>query len=935
MKKFKLFYYPIVAVLILFLCVGGFLNSTLGDFSTDIELSTVYDYATSVTSKDGSDIEYNDFDVDYSSTVSDHKERGEIVSAITKAIKGAYADNYDGFYDKNGTSKSLSTATSGTNISELLLGKKSGVSSGNTEKDVYEIVPAYYSTYKNVTSDEFASYGDNADDSNVIKTKKIQNVVLYVPGKDTKSKIDIDGNKFTIDTAALSDAVMIVSHFDSKRGTSPYVSNGIATGSALALFEYIMSNDVEFENDLVFLFSDGNYSAGLGVNAFMNATAYKDLFYGVRKRVKLIANFDCVTDGGVLVMTGTENAGKSALSTYARISGLSYSSSLVGDIYSSLSANNDYSVLDSKSALNFVTAGVKDGLYDTQNVSDNAAIQLTAMMSRFVEYAGNLDLSNVSNETPSAIFNYLDISIWYANYVGYIMGGVLVLLLALIITYLILKKLHNPKSLAFGALANVLSVLCTIATLFVAYFIVALTLSLVGIISIASMFTLVANNVGWFIIFAVFAFVFSTFYTNLFAKTFNCEASIAKANSMLLILTAIVLSFACPKYAYLFGPVALLQAIALIVGGVLQICKPEKFACYESHNIPMVASGIILPLVLNEFAVVSLFVPAFFMPLFIGIVATYLQSITPVVNAQLKKWFKKRSSKKVIIDGEVSQLHTTPAIKIVTAGLVIVSVLTFIASVAVGAFGGIDQVRLVGVDSIYSNAIVYEYTVNNNKDGEAVVSKNIVIKDLDLYSQKLNYLKDFKWNGSEYAIADSKNDNDLIVPSSSVPFVQNNANVNLLVVTPAKELNSRIVMSVKVIGDGVIEKIALINDASGVESALQSVNSSSCTVISVNSTETTIDVGTGFPAKKEGALDNFGFEIVATGGNDGVVVCEVSFKEYVECGNVSTIQELSNMYENSVIRALKDSNNFASVDFNYVYTYNTTIAINGSEVVVD
>ena len=935
MKKFKLFYYPIVAVLILFLCVGGFLNSTLGDFSTNIELSTVYSYASSVTSKDGVDIEYNEFDNDYSSTVSDHKDRGEIVSAITKAIKGVYSDNYDGFYDKAGNSKSLSSATSGSSISELLIGKKSGVTTGNTEKDVYEVVPAYYSSYKNISATEFLSFGDHAQDSNVIKTKKVQNVVLYVPGKDTKSKIEITGNNFTIDKDNLSDAIMVVSHFDSKRGNTPYVSNGIATGSAIALFEYIMDNGIEFENDLVFLFTDGNYSLGLGVNAFMYSSTYNDLFYGVRNRVKLVANFDCVTDGGVLVMTGTENAGKSALSAYANISGLSYSSSLTGDIYTSLAENNDYSILEAKAALNFVTAGVKDGLYDTENISDKAATQITAMMSRFVDYAGNLDLSTVSNETPSAIFNYLDISIWYANYVGYIMGGILVLLLALIITFMIIKKLHNPKSLAFGALVNVLSVLCTIASLFVAYFLVSLTLSLVGIISIASMFTLVANNVGWFIIFSVVAFVFSAFFTNLFAKTFKCEASVSKANSMLMILTAIVMSFACPKYAYLFGPVALLQATALIVGGVLQIRKCAKYNCYEALNIPMVVSGIILPLVLNEFAVVSLVVPAFLMPLLVGVVVTYLQSIVPVVNAQVKKWFNKRASKKVIIDEEVVQLHTTPAIKLVTASLVIVSVLAFIASLTVGAFGGVDQVRLNGVDSIYTNAIVYEYTVNNNDSGENTVSKNIVIKDFDLYSQKLSYLGDFKWNGSEYSIVDTKNDNDLIVPVLNVPFVQHSTNSNLLVVTPAKELNSRIVMTVKVVGDGVIEKIALINTATGIDTAIQSATSGSSTTIIVNASETTIDVGAGFPSRKDGEPDNFGFEIVATGGTNGVVICEVSFKEYVECGSVSTIQELSNMYENRIIRSLKDSNNFASVDFNYVYTYNTTIAINGSEVIVD
>ena len=934
MKKFKLFYYPIVAILVFFLCVGGVLNSTLGDFNTNIDAETVYNYATNLTVKDGNDLEYNDFDNDYSTTSTDYADRGAIVSALTKEIKGIFANDYDGFYDYEGKAKSFSTSTAGCSVSELVIGKKSGVVSGNTVRDIYEVVPAYYSSYKNLNSTEFDSMGNFAQYGNVIKTKKVQNVVLYVPGKDTKSKIQISGNSFTIDKDNLSDAIMIVTHIDSLRGNSPYLTNGITTGSALALFEYMMANDIELENDLVFLFSDGNYSLGLGVNAFMNSSAYNSLFYGVRNRVKLIANFDCVTDGGVLVMTGTENAGKSALSTYANISGLSYSSSLVGDIYSNLSQINDYSMLESETALNFVTAGVKDGAYNKENVSDKAVTQISAMMARFVEYAGNLDLSTVNNETPSAVFNYLDITIWYANYVGYIMGGILVLLLALIITFMILKKLHDPKSLAFGALVNVLSVLCTIVSMFIAYFVVTLTLSLVGIISIASMFTLIANDVGLFIIFSVFAFVFSTFFTNLFAKTFNCASSVSKANSMLLILTAIVLSFACPKYAYLFGPIALLQAIALIVGGVLQIYKPSKYECYETFNISMVIAGIMLPLVLNEFAVLSLFVPAFLMPLFVGVVTTYLQSITPVVCAQLKKWFNKRSSKKIIVDGEVSQLHTTPAIKLVTAGLVIVSVLVFIASVVVGAVNGVDQVRFNGVDSIYTNALVYEYVVNNDGEGNPTVCKNIVIKDLDLYSQKLNYLRNFKWNGSGYVISDTKDDSDLIVPALGTPIAQHNNNANLLVVTPAKESSSRIIMSVKVVGEGTIEQIAITPSASGLESVMQA-GKSSYTLIEVSGSEKVVDLGNGFATKKDGALDNFGFEIIASGGNDGIVICEVSFKEYVECGTVGTVEEVSNMYENKVIESLRNSNNFTNVDFNYVYTYNTKIAINGTAVVVD
>ncbi|HYW70683.1 MAG TPA: M20/M25/M40 family metallo-hydrolase [Pyrinomonadaceae bacterium] len=210
----------------------------------------------------------------------------------------------------------------------------------------------------------------------------VENVIAKLPG------------------AANSKAVMLVGHYDSVPWGVGASDDGAAVAALLETLRALKAGPV-LNNDVIFLFTDGEESGLLGANAFVAEHPWA-------KDVGVVLNFEARGNGGPTIMFETSNQNGWLIGEFARSAPYPVAHSLAYEIYRLLPNDTDLTVFKRANlpGLNFAFIS---GLtrYHTQldslNELDPRSLQHHGSYAlALARHFGNLDLRNP--RAPAAIY---------------------------------------------------------------------------------------------------------------------------------------------------------------------------------------------------------------------------------------------------------------------------------------------------------------------------------------------------------------------------------------------------------------------------------------------------------------------------------------------------------------------------------------------------
>ncbi len=746
MKIFKRVYYPIMAILFALLLIFGFVDAYRGS------AKNVFDdeFMPNVNKH----LEYMTSD---SRNVYQHINGGHLEEVREYLVD--YLSGSEGFTlpvdegepDDDGNDTAQVALLGGTPTATTV------VQNAVLRQDTLELITVF-------------------DDNEIIVEKEVNNIITYIPGKASKASYAENGT-------LKGDVIMFMAHYDSVKYGA--MDNASSVATMIENVRYLLSADnaKEFENDLLFVFTDSEEEGMYGAYAFANQ--FKG-FDDVYSRVKLGTNFDSLGNGGSLVMFQSNENNRKLIASYAGVNGGTFVSSVADFVYNTMSNFTDFEIYGDIPSLNFANVGgtkVYHSAADSlENVNPRTLKEQAYMMYKLYNEYGDSDLDALNADGSAVFFSYLDImTVAYPSYVSYIIGGVTILLLAAIVTVNQKKKAFKWGKTLAGALAQLFALIGTVVALFASYFIITLLLSLFGVVQVRAITALRYMNIGILLGAMVLAGAFAVMFYILLKKAMNVKASdIVRGNALIWTLLSVILSFAMPALSYLFAFTALLQLVVMLV---YTICKDKYKARFNQdmerlflYAWPMILS---LPLMLPVVTLASTILSSMLVPVIMVLVLLMTGAILPYANylkPALDKVAKKLPARTVRVQRTVTEQVEDEAKKgkftTVTSkkifkekiernyknrfGIAVASVLAGLVIIFSASFVGSFNAYVTGSQNvrniIYDGSIVYLWDKTDSG-----TSTSLVVKDKTAYKYFAPYVKGYKWNSDEEAFTKTYN----------------------------------------------------------------------------------------------------------------------------------------------------------------------------------
>jgi hypothetical protein len=903
MKTFRKIYYIVLPILALALCTLTFLNGYVSSPKSSLDESEVRGYAISVASSSN----YDAYENAYTTTAAQYEARGNITSAITEGLR---TNRFSTYYNSIGNTdtKMNYVSASGSSLSELLVSSYSRIVDGESET-VWTLTPVFHSKVYSLATVDLAKIPTLNDDFGAMSSVRVQNVVAYVPGTKTRNAATINpiDHTFSIDEAALGDVILLTAHYDSTVGDNGYANNGVAVGSLISMYRKLALGEIECENDVLFVFTDSSYKSGLGLGAFLYTDLYDEIFAGVKNRITIAANFSGAKgNGSSVILGGATNTALNEVAGFAATGNKQLSSSFVGSLFRSSSANGDFKMMSDLTAIDFLTLGDENAITYESDLNSSLINQTSALVSSFVDYFKDKDLGAIKSGVAAGFYSYLNADFYYPAFLSYIWGVLILAVLGVAAYFIVRRKSYDLRKTGFGALVALLSAICTAVSCFAVYLISALVLSLVKVINISSIFTLVIDNPAFTIAAFVAAFAFYCAFCSILRSAFDVKSTDAvRGGAMLSALAGAVWCFVSPSTAYFMSILALGYAVVLLVSTLTKDAFKAKFGFdIERMFIYAFVACVILPISLGEAVLLSKFALACVSAVFFAALSPFFASIAPYADYFARAIFpaketeyKGEATEKADLSTANQTVYTAKqtnysARSIVCVATAVVSALVFTFS---GLFGGntVTRSHLSGSDGIYKNSITYAYSY----DG-AESSKKFVIKDMDFYAKYKSELSKFKWSASDkaYVLADDTADSSLPVHSDG-PIVQLEGNKNMFVLEN-KTSNVELV-TVTVIADSAdiaIGYVNIVKDLSADSVTTKGMLSTSFTTVKSNdgkSVSVTFPVGYG----ARNAIEVFTSKMPASGEAN----IKIKVEEKIICGDIYGFGILDDVASNNSI----------------------------------
>ncbi len=634
------------------------------------------------------------------------------------------------------------------------------------------------------------------DSDFVYVSKKVENIVIYIPGTDS-----VAGNP--------GDVLMMTAHYDSvQEGAN---SNAASVGAMIENIKSILNGANAYKNDLLFVFTDAKESGDLGAYAFFYQ--FKG-FEDVVSRVKAGADFDSLGISGSLMMYRTNLDNSKIVSSYRAINNGTFISSAVTHAAKGFSAYSDSLVYGDIPSLGFANVGGTLS-YNTSddnfaNLNSKLVKQIADMEFKVCDFFGNEDLSALLSDTKSVFFSYLDImTVWYPVFASFIFCGVIVGLLVAIIILNRKKKAFSLLHALGGAGVQLLTMLASLAALFVCYFIIALIVSGFGVIPVRAIATLVYTNPGILIsAFVLTGALMSAFYIILKKAFYVKAADVVRGNALLIALTAIICSLAIPAFSYMFAFLAILDLVVLLLYVIFKDKFKAKFGM-DMERLFLYVWPVILcaPLIIPVIVVFATLSKAVLLPLIMLLFMLLAASVLPYANylqPAFDKLAKKLPKRTVRYEEEVTErvedkakkgkFTEVTSVKVLKkqvdrvyknrVGVIAVSSIAAVAIILFSVFGMNFNKNLSGqnslTDYIFDGSVVYVWDKNDSG-----TTKTVQIKDENAFNYFSRYVVDFKWD-NEYGAYTKPYNNYLIDESKVVMPTKNDTIYNFKVYDTTK-----------------------------------------------------------------------------------------------------------------------------------------------------
>jgi hypothetical protein len=373
-------------------------------------------------------------------------------------------------------------------------------------------------------------------------------------------------------------ALMMTAHYDGKGtpDTDEFLPNGdpdengeifhavaddgIAVASILEIMRYAVNHPVE--NNLIFLFTDGEEAGLYGAHAFMKE--FEKAGVNPQDKIGMIGNFEATGTSGTLAMFQTGENEAETIKSFAGIVGTIYTNSLATWLYNQMPNGTDLTVYKEAglAGLNFANVGNGQNYHheadSLENLTPELVIQNLNMMLAIYNHYGNFDFNNIQKGQALIYFNFYNLGlVFFPTWVMYIF-------LALMLAGLILSLALNYKNLSWKGTLNILK----------AGGVVLLSLGIA--IGLTYVFALIMNAAvgGWLVaksstvgimlgqmFFAIVVFTIALYF---FSKLFKVKREQVNTFTAVLyfILTAAIF-FIVPGGAFLFLLAALVNILAL------------------------------------------------------------------------------------------------------------------------------------------------------------------------------------------------------------------------------------------------------------------------------------------------------------------------------------------------------------------------------------
>lgn len=737
-KLFKLIYFPAVALFAVIMLVFSIVDG-------------VYGYKPKA---------YND---EYYKTVNTHVSTLDGTHSSMASGGVSYAKNYI-----------VSTLVSGgfTKVDEVKDGDEDDTDAVvTTITDWATVSNAAVPTVTVMTSRPSVELQGDMKTDTVLVGAEITNIIAAIPSKGTMS----DGSETT------SGAIIITVRYDTRTDSNGAASNNAFVAVAMqSLIDYV-KNDARFDRDVVVVFTEELDNA-YGSYAFIES--FKG-FNGIVSRASAAVNLDAYGNSGTLALVDKNDVSLDYINAYTKISGSAYNSSVVDSaLAEELRINGSVEAFGKIPAIQVAIVGGLNNygsLADTaENLSGSVIYQEAKFFKSYVDAFANSTTSYKYGENSSiGYFSYFDMgTIAYTNVAAYVIGGLLLALIAAAIALLVVKKTFSIKKLFVALGVQLLVVASTLVAMFGAYFLVALMLTGFGVIPIHAITQIVCFNAG-ILIAAMFISIAASFgFTSLYKKLFKVTASdVVRGTAMLFGIVGAIACFAIPTYSHIVAWLGVLSLALLIVTVCLNGKLKERFGIGFDRLFVFVFPVIIcMPIVMSTIAMLTQLLPLYMLPVTMMLFTAMIGTATPYLDRTVKVFDKiakklpmrtqrvERVVTEKVEDRAKKGKFTERTVKRVEKekvaisyknyfGVSLIAVIGVIIALFSGGFGVTLGQSIVAPyaysNSVYNDSLVYEWTMDTDGD----VTQKIVVDDLVAYKYVRNAVSGLKWdavNGQYY-----------------------------------------------------------------------------------------------------------------------------------------------------------------------------------------
>lgn len=255
-----------------------------------------------------------------------------------------------------------------------------------------------------LTREDALEWGTYYGDA-LIADSWVRNLLVHIPGT---------GN---------GDAILFMGHYDSVPMGPGANDNLIAVATMIEMLHAINDQNMTFENDLIFLFPDGEEEGLYGARLFASQRTPEipvdDTIIQLPDHIKFLVNHESRGTGGTAIMFETTLNNAKTIELFSSFNRDIYTNSIANFIYSMMPNGTDYSAFSELGIQGINVANIGEGYnyhtqYDRYEELDVALLAQHIQLDHNVLAAmGDYDLSQLYEATENAVFfSYLNLAVF-------------------------------------------------------------------------------------------------------------------------------------------------------------------------------------------------------------------------------------------------------------------------------------------------------------------------------------------------------------------------------------------------------------------------------------------------------------------------------------------------------------------------------------------